>query len=50
MEKAPKSYFADGKRIHHSNINLHKVIASSGMAGSCHSELISRLTAKLEHR
>ena len=48
MEKTPKPYLAEKKRIHCSNMNLFKSIGVNGMIGSRHSELISRLSMRVD--
>jgi len=41
-------YIADKKHVHSSNLNLHKKVSSTGLVGFRQSELINRLTAKIE--
>ena len=50
MIEKNRRYFADRKRIHCSNINLHKTVSSVGLVGPCQSELIGRLTAKIDNQ
>ena len=49
MENNRKPFFADKKRIHCSNINLYKSLGFNGMVGTRHSELISRLSTKIQN-